>query len=404
MKRQKGYLLIYTMLLLAALFFFAVNYLRHYYADRSVGNRVEENVLAEEAAIAGIEQALYQVGDDHAWHPATYSQVLQDSKARFQLAFEPNQGIPASTNNWGNPAAVNGSGQRLVPAGTVHLVSVGTFGTATHQEECLVEVMPALWDGALFAAEQIELRGLSYTDSYDSRQGPYSQSNAGRRGDVGTNAFQAGTVYLANADLRGNIVLGPGATENTTIRVVGNGRYDGLTIADTPRDLPPAPVPPTGANLGDVDSRTTVLSPGVYRNLTIRAGANLELLPGAYLFTGNIEMQSRSTLTVTGRTRIHLLGDLSIQANSSIVGSLSAPPRLVLYGGELAQNWDFQGLSSTQLGLVAYAPHARMQFGGNTDFFGALVADRILSNGGARFHYDVSTGRGLSSLTVRSRW
>ena len=88
MKRNSGWILVYTISLLAALFFFAVSYVHFYYQDRALGGRTEANVLAEEAANAGIDQALYLIGQDHTWRPNLYEQQLQNSRATYRLAFE----------------------------------------------------------------------------------------------------------------------------------------------------------------------------------------------------------------------------------------------------------------------------------------------------------------------------
>lgn len=120
MKKRCGSILMLTLLLLAALFFFGLSFLNHYLGDKTLASRQEEQVLAEEAAEAGIERALYELAHDAHWQPASLRVRLPHSQADFVLEFAP-ASVAFSSNNVSGSTSLTGWGARLVPPGMVHL-------------------------------------------------------------------------------------------------------------------------------------------------------------------------------------------------------------------------------------------------------------------------------------------
>lgn len=399
---RRGSILLLTLLLLGALLFFGVSLLNHYVADRTLQTRQEAHALAEEAAKAGIDRALYELAHKADWHPDSLKVTLPHSHARFELSFAPTS-QPHSLNNVQSTTPAVAYDGRTVPPGMVHLVSIGRCEQAFHQEEALAEVRPGLFSGAIFGARLIELKGGTSTDSFNSEDGSYGSQSPGRDGNVGTNSIAGGAIYLANADIRGEIQIGPGGTEGMVIDTVGHAHYDSCSVRTAPRPLP-IQAPPTGTNQGAADTSSGSLNPGIYTTLSVRSNHNLNLAPGTYVFTEDIELGSGATLNISGNVNLYLLADVHIQGNAQITGT-TVPPNLMIYGGANSQDWDFRGLSNTELACGLYAPYANLDMRGISNFYGGLIVDTLHTNGQSNFHYDTALGGGgPGNVILHSRW
>jgi hypothetical protein len=77
-------------------------------------------------------------------------------------------------------------------------------------ERAVGQGLPSPSEYAIFGAEEVQLLGFSYTDSYDSREGIYDDILISQNGNVGSN----GNIYLIPFEgevlVHGDVIPGPG--------------------------------------------------------------------------------------------------------------------------------------------------------------------------------------------------
>ncbi|MBI3928646.1 MAG: hypothetical protein HY319_24110 [Armatimonadetes bacterium] len=405
--RRGGYLLVLTLFVMAALFFFALAFLRHFQSQKSLAQMHEQTLIAEEAAKAGLDAGLNELRKDPSWKSGYREVRLPHSGAIYTMSFDPaNASVPHSTHNVGGSSSRTGSGARVVPPGFIHLVCVGRYEKARRTEEVLVTLLEPRFQHALFGAGRVRLGGTIMIDSYDSTRGPYSTTNSGRRGNVSTYNSAPGSIYLSNVDIRGTLGVGPGGSEALTVQKVGRPTYDRFEVSQSVRDLPVVPAP-MGPNLGNVSvSGTRALPPGTYSDVSLSSGSVLELEKGDYVFTGRFDLVAQARVRIkSGPVNLFLLSDMQAQSGSTFENLTGLAKDFVIYGGSSPQQLSLQGLSSAHTHFNVYAPRATLLFGGGTDFFGSFVADAVEVNGNARFHHDESLVRDIKAeLLIRAYW
>jgi hypothetical protein len=410
MKKIKGSLLPLTLMVMAAVFLFGFMFLYFYRTDRDLEARAENDLVALEAAGAGIQDALYQLKKNPRWNDGFPGTTLPRSGAAYTMSFNPGQAeIPYSTNNFQGTAAVIGSGGRPVPAGMIHLVSIGIFGKSRKKEEALVLASAGSpFTGAAFVNRGIELQGNVLVDSWDSSRGSYVQTRLESGGNIGTNMGTDGIVELqGSVTVAGNISLGTGGTPSG-IRVSGGSTYLSYSVS-SPRTFP-FQTPPPSASLGNVtygNNASAVLAPGTYDNLNLSGGASLQLQSGNYTFNGNIEISGNSQLLLpeNGQSVLYTAGNISLTGNS-ISNTARKPGNLVIFGGPSTTGVEINGNGSAYMAL--YAPAAEVNITGNASIYGAVVAGSLNMQGNGGIHFDRSLStmalRGSGAVTVRARW
>lgn len=404
--RPRGYLLVLSLAVMGALIFFAAALMGAFTGENSIAQRAERDVIAEEAARAGIQQAFAQIMQDPGWKAGFTDFSLPKSGATCSMSFT--KAIPEfSTSNRGNAAAVTGYNGRIVPAGAIHLVSVGRYGTSRKVEEAIVQVVDSYFQNALFAQRSVRLGGSIRIDSFDSSVAPYSAATSGTEANVGVNSGAAGAVeMLSNVQIQGNILVGPGGSEATSIKKSGSPYYKGFEVMSSVRSVPPARSPTGPAQPSvTVSSGTQALAPGTYTSLSITS-ATVDLAPGDYVITGNLDVRSQGSLRVTrGPVNLYVLGNITTGGGATFNNTTGRSGNLIFYGGSNAQVMDLQGLGGTQSVFALYAPKAELKFGGGTEFYGSFVADTLYVNGNANYHFDKAiTGGQQSEIVPRASW
>jgi hypothetical protein len=234
---------------------------------------------------------------------------------------------------------------------------------------------------AIHAKGTVTLVGGAWSDSFDSRNGPYhSINNRGHRGDVSTDATAAGSVSVeTNSTIDGSALVGPGG--NPTTAIANNGTITGTTgVEPSIWNMPFSQIPPGVVNQGPLSvsgNRTYVLSEGTYWFSSISV-------------TGNAQIKA------TGAVQIYVTGIADIGGNG-VATANNLPPNLLIYGTvdptdstkkctvvKIHGNGDFYG--------AVYAPAAAMDVYGNGAVYGALTGDNAKVNGNGGFHYDESLG------------
>ena len=251
MKKRSGYILILTILIMASLIFFGIIYLSLYKSRASIARRAEYNLIAEAGAKAGIDDAIYYLKRNPAWTSGFNNEPLPHSGATYSMSFDPGQvEIPYSTNNSHNVSPTTGYGGRAIPAGAVHLVSVGKFKSSKKIEQAIIFTRTSFFSNAAFVAENMELSGNVKIDSWNSSGGSYNQTKKQSGGDIGTNSGENNVVSLSgNVKVYGNVKVGPGESESSSIKTTGNSSYQSASVASARISLP-FQQPPAGTNQG----------------------------------------------------------------------------------------------------------------------------------------------------------
>ena len=132
MFHKKGYILVLTLIIMASLLFFGTLLLSLYQQESYIVQKAETDIIAEEAAKAGISEAIYNLREDPNWVAGFNNVKLPASGATYSMTLvrdtTPTPSVPYSINNNNNSSSVKGWQGRDVPSNGVHLVSVGKIG------------------------------------------------------------------------------------------------------------------------------------------------------------------------------------------------------------------------------------------------------------------------------------
>jgi len=153
----------------------------------------------------------------------------------------------------------------------------------------------------------------------------------------------------------------------------------------------------TGITGGSYNPATGVLSAS--------GGATITLASNTYCFS-TITLSGGSFLSVSGPVILNVTGAVdfsggsvsnttNLAANLQLYSSMNAPTNnnaIKLSGGSAAY-------------MAVYAPQAGLTFsGGNSNFYGAVVAAAITNSGGVDVHYDEAVGGIMLSIGALTGW
>ncbi|MBI2251925.1 MAG: hypothetical protein HYU63_04135 [Armatimonadetes bacterium] len=327
MKKINGYILLLTLTFIMALIFFSILYLELYRSGKVIIESAENDIIAESAANAGINDALYQLRQNRLWQSGFSDTSLSNSQATYSLSFDNTQTlIPYSTNNLSNSNSASGYNGRSVPPYSAHLISVGKYRNSSRIEETLAF---NLFKFAAFGITSIRFRSNSLTDSYDTSLGSYGATQQNSQGNIGTNSVSSGAVRLdSGCVINGSLTVGPGGTSSVK---TGSGTYQSLVVAS--RIFPVTPLSaPSGTSQGNVTiNGTQTLLPGIYNNLTVNSGATVRLQTGTYVFN-RITLQNTSALTLLSAPVSVYFGNQMLIRNGVNVNTSGNPGDLSIFG------------------------------------------------------------------------
>lgn len=412
MRNGRGYALVITIMIICALFFFTIQYVRLFAAEKAIAGSGERALIAHAAASAGIDDAIANLKQNVAWSAGFDTISLPHSGATYSMSFNTAQAaVPYSTNNSAGAASVNGYGGRVVPAGMIHLVSAGRYEKAVVLEECMVSSGPSkLFHGAVFVKETIFLNGNAETDSFNSAVKPYAQQHFDYGGDVGTNMAEApgggpAVRLVGNSNIQGALTVGPNGTKETS---VSGQQYQDFAVLKEPFRVPLLPCTPA-SNPQPVtvkNNATKVLTPGTYSSVKGTGGV-LRLQEGTYIITGDLSLSGKCILDIpagTGKVEIYVQGS-SIDMTGGCTNSTLRPRNLIIYGGESTTSVKLAGQAEQYFGL--YAPNAEIDVKGGAAIYGALTGRSLRLVGNGAFHYDSdmeALGGSGGAPMVKARW
>lgn len=240
----------------------------------------------------------------------------------------------------------------------------------------------------------ITLSGGATTDSFNSAEGSYADTNCITKGTCSLAGGNLGTNGGASLSGGNTAVYGSIATAgNCTPAVSINGGASDLgekTISPYVPVIPPAPnpAPPTTKNNYTKDKD---LPPGTYGNINVNS-ATLTLTPGIYNINSiSLGGNSKILIVPSGQVVLNVMGTGQNTPVDLSGGSLSndthiATNFIVNYAG--TGTVKVTGGSGTY--MVVNTPKADVNITGGSDFYGAIMGRTISESGGTMFHFDIA--------------
>ena len=360
-------------------------------------------VLAYEAAQAGVAQAMYNLSQDRHWNEGFSNVAVPDSTATYSLTFASPQAY-YSVNNLVNFPPANGYFcPATVPGGTAQLLSVGTsfLGGGKPVKRVIFASIKtggqSVWGKfALFGENSMRFVGGAETDSFNSAEGSYADTHSDTGGDIGTNAISAGAISLgSNVTIHGGIFAGPDGVETTVVSKGKNTSYTSFDDLSQPLETPDVQAPAgSGIDIHYSGNNDNYLPPGTYGSLMVSGKGNLILSSGVYVFNGEVKFGGTSDIVISESNGLPVTGPVVVYAkddwdsSGNPVVNLSYRPRYFqLYGTPDCNTMKISGVG--QAYYAVYANHADVEVKGNGDLFGAVVGQTIYMNGTADIHHDI---------------
>jgi Tfp pilus assembly protein PilX len=253
----------------------------------------------------------------------------------------------------------------------------------------------------------LDWQGHSKTDSYDSVVSVIPDSPP-YGGNVGTNG---NLTLTGSAEINGTLSTirsGVGSCAAGNALTGSLSKVDGMVELPQPVVYPP-PAPPatlSSTPKSVAPSGTLVLAPGTYGDLDIKG--TLVLTAGTYNIN-SIDMGSQAEVRISSGPVILNVAGYAVAGTYEAVPSMATP--ITLNGGPTANFLtrdpsmfviNYAGTGTVSLlgnggicGLI-YAPNGYVTNGGTTDWYGAIIANRVSDFGTAAVHYD----RRLSSKAM----
>ena len=284
----------------------------------------------------------------------------------------------------------------------VYLVSRGHVGSAERIVTALVTGVP-MFPVGVFGKTSVAFSGGATMDGFDSRDGTYSAATAGN-----TQVRSDGNISVSGT----NTVVKGDATASGTVSLGGGASVTGTTTNGAPAvTFPPVPVcgPPYSASTGisgtyyTYDPSTGVLTTDSHNTGTVT------LAGGTYCFK-SITLQSHAVLQVSSPVNLYLT-DVFDASSGTLVNNTGIASNLKLFDS-LVSTYKNNGTADNpiqlsggqQTAMAVYAPNAAVTFSGNSNFFGAVIADYVDDSGGTPIHYDGALENVLGSGAQLSGW
>lgn len=390
---QSGYALVFVLMLVLVSSILVQSQSTTARTDLKIAHNNELGVQAFALAEAGISHA-YQIlreSDD------SFNTLLDNDGTGGDLATLGNAveldgaGITFRHVNFGGLNSSDGYYVRLidnndeVPSNVavdadnvVRLRSHGRIATA----ESIIEARLTKSTGyGLFAKTKLIMSGDARIDSYNSAQGTYAQT-------VGSNAVVGSNVNI-NLASSGVIIAGD-AISGGTITGTGIGTITGNSVTGAPA-ITFDSVAPCGPGYSDTTGLSGVFS---YNGTTggdinVSGSNSITFSPGVYCFD-KITLSGTSTLNVpVGPVEIYLTGASNL-SGGGIMNTGMNPNDLKIYSSHTSLT--VSGGSGAYASL--YAPDAKINISGGSDFYGIAIGDEIAMSGLAKFHVDNSSTSG----------
>ncbi|MDF1544033.1 MAG: pilus assembly PilX N-terminal domain-containing protein [bacterium] len=265
---------------------------------------------------------------------------------------------------------------------TIIISSIGWVETA--RAHVRLAVVPGVFNPfafAMFGDDRVDIRSKMKTDSYNSDSGSYAATRDTLWGNLGSNNI---------IDINNNAEIG-GDVLNSNVG--GNYIHVGATVFGTVTDIASEQSLPLIAqsefDWAEANNNNSVGISGSYSYNPIshdfQTTGAVQLSSGVYYFSSMILKNSASlTLSPGADVILYVTGDIELK-NSAELNLGGKPSSLLVYS-----QGDFVLKNSGNISAVFYNPAGAADLRNSGGFYGAIVANTIVSHNSAYFHYDRS--------------
>jgi len=206
---HRGFILVMSLTIMAALFFFGLAFMNLFRMEKQLAQRQEQMIIADAAARAGLEDALFQLRQNRNWSDGFNSLALPASGAAYSITFdEKNTRIPWSTNNFNGEAPVSGWKGRTVPPHCAHLVCTGSYGSTSTTRQYIVEAINLLFQDTFDSGNTLwdQRAGSNFLvmDGLYTIGKPAPQTSVSHRAFTGSNTWTDVEIEVKIALISGN--------------------------------------------------------------------------------------------------------------------------------------------------------------------------------------------------------
>jgi len=418
---NSGYALIFTLFALFLLFAFCLTISAMAVSNLNHVKKIKFGSSALCAAESGVMRGLTYLKSNRAWDGTTDGSG-EESKLTFLDEKMPG-GFGTYTvrvyNNLNGSGAIPAPRGISVPPGGCYLYSEGKSNLNSNRYVSVMMGGSSLFGHGIFSTKDgVRLNGNIDITAYD----PSSGSLVPGAASVATNNAETGAVVVNGtaANIDGTLFAGPGANVDGNNAIIFHGSP---TIGGDPpkdalqseRNFPPVEVPtglPKMTFTGNYN-----LAPGDYSDEdALRLQNDDYFLTGApggavYIFNGIHGSGNPDGMikvdTTNGPVKIYFTGDVKLSGHSGIVDANDPQSQFPDTSNiQIFLTSDVTDIDLSGQALIhgaVYAPDTNLDMRGNSDMFGAIVANDIWIRGTAEVHYDVELKNILSddSLTVK---
>lgn len=314
-----------------------------------------------------------------------------------------------------------------------HLIQLSSVANLIGSEVIEDHITP--WHSGVIGCGGVEIKGASDVDSYDSQDDTNSYA-AGRAQVITLNQNALITVRSA-ANVHGN-VLAMGANSDINVLAAAtlgsdtNSRIEAThtisakaaaqIIGKVTEGVPPIKLvsncDPIGLDaifsaVGDANQTSEMTKPGRHENpLVVSAAKNVVLTEGRYDYpaitiggasdltlkgpgnfiiriTGDVEIKGASSLKLTedARLSLYVSGKVSV-SGAATISNPSVPSHLVIFSNNASSETGVLLTGAGSFSGLVYAPRTNLIYSGASDFYGALRAKNIKTDGAANLWFD----------------
>ena len=289
-KRAEGFILITVYWLVAFLAIFAAVGVTYALADLRASQRAQANVQAFYLAEAGVDQAIAQLRQNYLWTGSSNVSV-------------------GSSGNYSVQVGIDGNRRNLTAQGNSTLLSAATPVQRTLQVIVQKLIPPGFFDNAIWASEDLDFKGNSYSVTGNVRHGDTTPpTNTG--GVTGTVTYDSAANPLPRLSFQ----------QLHDIAQAQGNVYDAARLAGGPGVFPTSfwHTPPT-----DPNNPSTGVPNVNYITTDLVLNGNIGTIGGFFVVVGNVLTNPNATedTTINGNGQvdgaIYTTGDFRINGGGS---------------------------------------------------------------------------------------
>jgi hypothetical protein len=335
----------------------------------------DDHMRAVYIADAGITNAIYDLNN---------SGTGNIGAANAQIVFGDGSYWVATTDN-GN--------------GTSTVKSTAAYGGYTRSiSVTLMKPTATSTSIGIFSDQNYVISSNCVVDSYDSSKGTYAsqitgkitgQNYANKNGNIGSN----GSITLdSNNKIMGNANPGPGFTVSIGSAVTVTGV---TTAAAAKKVFTPITLPAIASAAATTAGTSATIGPGNFhiRAILTTERSTVTLKGPAVIVADSLHTVSNSNIKIDstgGPVTLYCTGSFMMDSNTGVTATSGIPSdfQVNITGASAAKL-----SSNTTLYGVVYAPNATLSLDANIDFYGSVVAKKIIQDSNCRVHFDESLNK-----------